>query len=259
MMSTDWKEYVERLKKAVSLTKAPIAIQAVAHKDDLDAIQKLRRPKHLHMPCQLLGQAMQMGFTIGFTDDDLVGDNCSRTVGLLEQTDEWRKGEIFNGVWCGSLQDAELHHGALTPTDRRRYGALVASPLASGRITPDVCMLVGSPGQIFMVISGYLRQKFEPLTQRFVGESSCSMGWVKTLQTGEPGLAVPCFAEMRYGGFSEHEMILTLSPEDFVRSVEGLEALGKVGLRYPVPPYGMQMDVCEGVGVSYGDALKKGL
>jgi len=219
---------------------------------DLENITKLRRPKHLHMPCQLLGQAMQMGFTIGFTAEDLIGANCSRTVGLLPQTEEWRKGALFNGVWCGSAEDAELHHSSLTSTDARVYRAIAASPLASGRLEPDVYMIAGTPGQIFMIISGYLRKKFEPLQQTFVGESSCSMGWVKTMQTGEPGIAVPCFAEIRYGGFSEHEMILTLSPEDFVRSVEGLEELSKVGLRYPIAPYGMQVDVNEGIGASYG-------
>ena len=40
--------------------------------------------------------------------------------------------------------------------------------------------------------------------------------------------------------------------EEFARGVEGLEGIGKVGLRYPIPPYGAHADPSEGMGASYG-------
>ncbi len=33
--------------------------------------------------------------------------------------------------------------------------------------------------------------------------------------------------------------------------MEGREGLSKKGLRYPIPPYGAQMDAAAGLGVSY--------
>jgi hypothetical protein len=45
---------------------------------------------------------------------------------------------------------------------------------------------------------------------------------------------------------------MALPPADFARGIEGLEGLGKVGLRYPIMPYGPQMDPAEGLGHSYG-------
>jgi hypothetical protein len=39
---------------------------------------------------------------------------------------------------------------------------------------------------------------------------------------------------------------------------EGLAALSKNGLRYPVPPYGIQADAAAGLAVSYADKDRKG-
>jgi len=38
--------------------------------------------------------------------------------------------------------------------------------------------------------------------------------------------------------------------------VEGLAALSKNGLRYPIPQYGIQNDVRAGMGVSYSSKSK---
>ena len=40
-------------------------------------------------------------------------------------------------------------------------------------------------------------------------------------------------------------------PRDLRRAVDGMHALAKNGLRYPIPPYGVQMDPSAGMGRSY--------
>ena len=40
--------------------------------------------------------------------------------------------------------------------------------------------------------------------------------------------------------------------------IDGLANLAKNGLRYPVPPYGIQSDAGAGLAVSYADKEKKG-
>ena len=44
---------------------------------------------------------------------------------------------------------------------------------------------------------------------------------------------------------------MALSPADLAVAVEGMKALAKNGLRYPIPPYGIQMDPSLGMGGSY--------
>ena len=42
-----------------------------------------------------------------------------------------------------------------------------------------------------------------------------------------------------------------MPPDEFARGIEGVEALSKSGLRYPIAPYGAHMDPSEGMGKSY--------
>ena len=46
-------------------------------------------------------------------------------------------------------------------------------------------------------------------------------------------------------------MLLATSREEFVRGMEGREGIGKVGLRYPIPAYGTQMDPEVGMKYNY--------
>ena len=45
---------------------------------------------------------------------------------------------------------------------------------------------------------------------------------------------------------------MALSPAHLSVAVEGMKALSRNGLRYPIAPYGIQNDVRAGLGVSYG-------
>jgi hypothetical protein len=40
-------------------------------------------------------------------------------------------------------------------------------------------------------------------------------------------------------------------PKFLPKAVAGLEALSRNGLRYPIPPYGIQADARAGLGASY--------
>ncbi len=249
-MSYPWPEIVDRLNKALRLHYTPIGIQMFQTEEEMALVPKLRRPKHLHTPCQLVAQAIHLGYTIGFTARDIVNRNCAASVGILEQDEEFRSGSIFAGGWCATAEDAAAHHGAMTPVPKPSAG-VVASPLSAGRIEPDACLLTLLPGEAFLLLQGYVRHGYAPIPLDYIGESSCSMHWVKTCQTGKIGMALPCFAEMRFAGCPPSVVSLSMVPEDLVKALDGVEELSRCGFRYPVPTYAVQTDVCEGLGASY--------
>ena len=45
---------------------------------------------------------------------------------------------------------------------------------------------------------------------------------------------------------------MALKPAQLAQAVEGLKRLSANGLRYPIPPYGVQNDVRAGMAASYG-------
>ena len=51
----------------------------------------------------------------------------------------------------------------------------------------------------------------------------------------------------------EDELLMAIPPSYLPKVIQGLEALSRNGLRYPIPQYGVNNDVRAGMGVSYAD------
>ena len=129
---------------------------------------------------------------------------------------------------------------------------IAVSPLASGRLDPpDICLIYATPGQMIILINGLQWTGYRKFDWGVVGESACADSWGRALATGEPSLSLPCFAERRYGGVPDEEMLMALKPGHLAQAVAGMEALARNGLRYPIPPYGIQTDARAGLGASY--------
>jgi len=68
-------------------------------------------------------------------------------------------------------------------------------------------------------------------------------------------LAIPCFAERRFGGVQDDELLIALRVEHLQEVVTGLGWLAGNGIRYPIPPYGVQNDPAAAFQVSYAGKL----
>jgi uncharacterized protein (DUF169 family) len=220
--------------------------------EDMAAIPKIRRPSAVHTTDQIVSMASRLGWTVGITGQDLVGAQCRAVVGLGPQDDTWLAGENYVGVWHGTPEDARKRQEALDVVPFGRYQAMAVSPLASGRLDPpDICLVYATPGQMIILINGLQYTGYKKFEWGVVGETACADSWGRALKTGEPSLSLPCFAERRYGGVPDEEMLMALSPSHLAKAIVGMKQLARNGLRYPIAPYGIQSDVRAGMGVSY--------
>jgi uncharacterized protein (DUF169 family) len=236
-----------RLKTTVT------GIKMFASVEDMAAIPKIRRPSAVHTTDQIVSMASRLGWTVGITGEDLVGAQCRAVIGLGPQDDKWLAGENYVGVWHGTPEDAHKRQQALDVVPYGRYQAMAVSPLASGRLDPpDICLVYATPGQMIILINGLQYTGYKKFCWGVVGETACADSWGRALKTGEPSLSLPCFAERRYGGVPDEEMLMALSPADLAKAIVGMKQLAENGLRYPIAPYGIQSDVRAGMGVSYG-------
>lgn len=248
----DGAKVVDDLNRLLRLRTTPIGMKLFASKEEMEAIPKIRRPKDIHTTDQIVGQASRNGWTVGITADDLVGAQCSTVIGLHPRSDEWLSGDRMNGVWYGTPEDAAAHQNAMDTVPFGDYEAMAVSPLASGRLTPpDICLIYATPAQMIIFINGLQWTGYKKLEFSCVGESACADSWGRALSTGEPSLSLPCFAERRYGGVMEDELLMAIPPHFLPKVVQGLDALAKNGLRYPIANYGVNNDVRAGMGVSY--------
>jgi uncharacterized protein (DUF169 family) len=249
------KELVLKLESLLRLRSIPFGMKLYETVAEMEAIPKIRRPKEsVHTLDQVVGQASRLGWTVGITTRDLVGDQCRSVVGLGGQDDKWYSGQHMVGVWYATPVDAAAHQKAMNVVPAGKYMALAVAPLASGRLNPpDIALFYATPGAMIYFINGLQYSGYKRFDWSVVGESACADSWGRALRTREPSLSIPCFAERRYGGVLDDEMLMALPPEQLEKAIAGMEALAKNGFRYPFAQYGIQQDVRAGMAVSYPD------
>jgi len=248
----DWPALVDGLNRLLRLRVTPVGMKLFETVEEMEAVRGIRRPTAIHTTDQIVAQAARLNWTVGITQEDLVGAQCGAVIGLHPQDEKWQAGRDYAGVWYETLEDAAAHQAAMDVVPFGRYSAMAVSPLASGRLDPpDICLLYGTPGQMIIFINGLQWAGYSKLEWGVVGESACADSWGRALKTGEPSLALPCFAERRYGGVLDEEMLLALPPHYLPKAIEGMDRLSRNGLRYPIPQYGIQSDVRAGMAASY--------
>jgi len=248
----DWQALTADLNALLRLKTTVIGMKLFENKADMEAIEKIRRPKTIHTTDQIVSMASRLGWTVGITAQDLVGAQCRAVIGLTEQDAEWKSGKNYVGVWHATLKDAGARQEALSVVPYGKYEAMAVSPLVSGRLDPpDICLVYATPGQMIILINGLQWKDYRKFDWSVVGETACADSWGRALKTGEPSLSLPCFAERRYGGVPDEEMLMAMPPKYLPIAIEGMKALAKNGLRYPIAPYGVQNDVRAGMAASY--------
>jgi uncharacterized protein (DUF169 family) len=137
-----------------------------------------------------------------------------------------------------------------------KYQALVAAPLAKGRLDPpDAVLIYATPGQMMLLVNALQHRQYVRADFTVTGETACADSWGRGLKTGEPSISIPCYAERRFGGVQDDELLVSLKIEHLQEIVIGLEWLAQRGIRYPIPPYGTQCDPAKAFEVNYAGKL----
>lgn len=249
----DLVQLSQQLESILKLRNPPFGIKMFETVEEMQAIPKVRRPTAIHTTDQIIAQACRLGWTVGITAEDLVGDQCRAVIGLAAQDETWLQGEPMAGVWFATRQDAAAHQAAMQCVPHGRYQSMAVSPVRSGRLNPpDIVLFYATPGAMMYFINGLQWSGYRRFDWSVTGESACADSWGRALATRQPSLSIPCFAERRYGGVLDDEMLMAITPADLRQAVTGMQALAGNGLRYPFAQYGIQQDARAGLGVSYG-------
>lgn len=244
-----------RLSDLLRLRTLPIGLKLFENVSEAEAIPGLRRlpAGEVFTTCQLVTQSRIAGITLGIFGDNLLPkSNCGAVIGLTQLSEEHSSGRRMEGVWFQNRTAAAAHQAQMPRVLQGRYKALVASPLRSGRLSPpDTVLFYANPAQMILFINGLQWKNYRRLEFSITGESACADSWGRALSTGTASLSIPCYAERRYGGVADDELLMAVPPLDLAIAITGLEGLSKAGLRYPILPYGTIADPSRGMSKSY--------
>jgi len=248
------KALAEKLYQLLRIRTLAIGIKLFEDAERMAAVPGLRTPTegfHFTM-CQLVTQARTAGFTLGIVHDNLrPNSNCGGVVGLNRPDESYLSGAEMDGVWFANRAASKAHQDQMLRV-APRYAGLCASPLRAARLDPpDIVLFYATPAQTILFVNGLQWKRYRRYDMTITGETACSDSWGRALATGETSISIPCYAERRYGGVAEDELLLAMPPDEFARGIEGLQGLSAKGLRYPIPPYGAQMDPAAGMAASY--------
>jgi uncharacterized protein (DUF169 family) len=255
----DYAKLAEGLRSKLRLKADPIALKLFETVDEMQAIPGIRRPEpqvHFSM-CQLIGQVRWLGWTLGITHENVVpNSNCGGVAGLNTPATKYLDGSMFHGVWFANVEASREHQAQMPRVQPGTYQALAAAPLARGRFeSPDAVLVYATPGQMMLLVNGLQHRQYFRADFTVTGETACADSWGRGLATGTPSISIPCFAERRFGGVQDDELLICLGVEHLQEALVGLEWLSERGIRYPIAPYGVQCDPAKAFEVSYAGKL----
>ena len=130
----DFKDIVNSLSQFLRIRTMPIGMKLFEAIEEMEAIERIRRPNAIHTTDQIVGMAARNGWTVGITAEDLVGAQCKTVIGLSPRDEEWLSGDRMSGVWYADHENASAHQHAMDVVPFGKYQAMAVSPLVSGRL-----------------------------------------------------------------------------------------------------------------------------
>ena len=236
-----WKELSDRLMLAVRPTQNAVIMKFCNTQEELDAIPNVTYCKNKASVCKLIGMAAHFPGTFGLTPDHFSGYYCAINNGCQAPTQEYLDGAILYKAptpWHHDQEDAKKHISTnLSLLPEKPFAGIVCSNMSSCDIEEADVICLRLPTQAaFHLLAGYVEHDYEMLNFTFRGESNCIDTWMKTRVTGEIGPSLGCRGDRATGGLGYGDVGVTMTTEQLLKALEGVDNVTKNGINYPYNP-----------------------
>jgi dephospho-CoA kinase len=250
--SRDWEKPVRRLERLMRLKSFPVAFKLFEDKKFLSTVPFIRRMNNKSTLCQLINLVRNFDWTVGAELDDFMSVMCASIIGLTDIPDYMKDGTFRSIVWTKSRADGKKFEKAIPRLPAGKYEAVAMAPLVYNPFDPDIVLIYANPAQMMLLINSLQFENYEVMQFYCVGETSCSDAIARCYLNRKPALSIPCYGERRYGHAQDDELVMAIPVEMMDKALNGMEALYRRGIRYPISYAGAETDVTHAFPAAYG-------
>jgi len=248
----DWEKPIRRLELLMRLKSFPVAFKLFEDRQAISEIPFIRRMTHKSTLCQLINLVRNFDWSVGAELDDFMSVVCPSIIGLTDIPDYMKDGTFRSIVWTKSRADAKKYEAEIPRLPTGKYQAVALAPLVYNPFDPDIVLIYANPAQMMLLINSLQFENYEVMQFYCVGESSCSDAIARCYLKGKPALSIPCYGERRYGHAQDDEMVMAIPAAMMDKALNGMEALYRRGIRYPISYAGAESDVARAFPAAYG-------
>jgi dephospho-CoA kinase len=248
----NWEKPIRRLELLMRLKSFPVAFKLFEDRQAISEIPFIRRMNHKSTLCQLINMVRNFDWTVGAELDDFMSVVCPSIIGLTDIPDYMKDGTFRSIVWTKSRADAKKYEAEIPRLPTGKYEAVAMAPLVYNPFDPDIVLIYANPAQMMLLINSLQFENYEVMQFYCVGESSCSDAIARCYLQHKPALSIPCYGERRYGHAQDDELVMAIPVEMMDKALNGMEALYRRGIRYPISYAGAETDVTHAFPAAYG-------
>jgi dephospho-CoA kinase len=247
----DWEKPIRRLELLLRLRSFPVAFKLFEDKQALSQIPFIRRMNRKLTLCQLINLVRNFDWTVGAELDDFMSVVCPSIIGLTDVPAYMKDGTFRSIVWTKSRADGKKFESGIPRIPLGKYAAVAMAPLVYNPFDPDMVLIYANPAQMMLLINSLQFEDYEVMQFYCVGESSCSDAIARCYLQRKPALSIPCYGERRYGHAQDDELVMAIPAEMMDKALNGMEALYRRGIRYPISFAGAETDVVQAFPAAY--------
>jgi uncharacterized protein (DUF169 family) len=187
--------------------------------------------------CQAFAVARRYGWAIALTKEDISCPPAKLAFGLEPSLPYYEEGTICVGLYTKDKEAGKRCEEVVPRFPFNDIKQILMAPLGRETFTTQVVVFYGNSAQVMRLLNGRLYRDGGGLTAQINGRIDCADLVIRTIQTDECQVVLPCYGDRMFGQTQDWEMAFSIPASKADLVIEGLEGTHKGGTRYPIPSF----------------------
>jgi len=187
--------------------------------------------------CQTFALARRYGWGLAVGREDLSCPLAAVAFGYEKSLPFYEEGNLCVEMYTKDAEAGARSEAAIPKFEHGHHELLLVAPLSRATFEPQVVVVYANGAQVQRLLAAALYARGGTLTSHHAARVDCAELVVRTRQTGEPQVVLPCYGDRIFGQTGDDEMAFAWPWSWSQELMTGLEGTQKGGVRYPVPSF----------------------